>query len=123
MYTRKERPVFQNAAADDELSNASWIGDPQFRANFEDGFRLCGEVKGIFCFVVINSLQSVTVIEEYGRPAGAVGYQTMKTAIQSFGKIRFLLISMNQVGWPIRGYLVPGCPKRLNRAGLWELFT
>ena len=74
MYVSEKRPVFEDARASYELSDATRIGHPQFRAHLEDCFRLRREVKRILRFVVVNPLQAITIIEEHCRSASAVRY-------------------------------------------------
>ena len=45
--------------------------------------------------MVIDPLQTVPVVEQLHRPARSVGDQTLKPAIQSLGKVRFLFIPVH----------------------------
>jgi len=95
MNARKECPVLEHTTANDELPDAARIGPAQLWAHFEDCLCFCRKVKSVFRFVVINPLQSVSVIEERHRTPRTVGDQAVKPAIQSLGKVRLLFISMN----------------------------
>src|SRR5215472_1842198 len=97
MNAGKQRPVLQHTPASNEFSKPTRIDGPQFRANLQNSLCFCREVNSILCLVVIHPLQTESVIEKHHRSAPAVDQQTMKPAIQSFGKIRLVFILMHQI--------------------------
>jgi len=94
---RKKRPILQHASADNELSRAARIHCAQLGSHFQDCFGFGREIKRVFCFVIIEALQSKPIIEEHRRTARAIGEKTVKSAVQALREIRLLFRPMDQV--------------------------
>ena len=54
-----------------------------------------GKIKRIRCLVEVNPLQAKTIVEQRRRAARAIGYQSLKTAIQILEKARVIFIKMD----------------------------
>src|SRR5271157_3023779 len=67
--TLKERPVLQNRATGDELSEPSGIHPPQFRTHGKNRFGFRSEIERVLRLVIVDPVHAIAIVEKHRDPS------------------------------------------------------
>src|SRR5262249_9105379 len=95
---------------------------PQFGAHSQNRLGFGAEIECVVCFVVINPVHAVAVVEEQHSCPAPIHQEAMKSSVQSCRKRFVFLVKMNKIRGSYEVNVMPLLSETLSHARLWKFF-